>query len=232
MRRIKLLVLPILLTLFFLFAGCSDKKKTMLFIGDSMMAEDEIGQEFTYTALIERQMPEYKAVVLDRSGWATDSYLKNWDDLKGDFPRKAELVFIQIGIYDLSKHGHNDTTITNSILNMQIIMSRLEKAFPSAEIVLLSSVRVDPTKFGEGDEYAGFNEQTNTYLSRIGDGYTIIAAERRNSYIDLLRQVPIQSTYDGIHLNKNGHSIVANILTRFLREYIKLQQQAEEFRNQ
>jgi hypothetical protein len=70
----------------------------------------------------------------------------------------------------------------------------------------------------------GFDQFTNEYLSQIAEGYSIIAADNNCNFIDLHRQVPPKSTTDGLHLNKNGHNIVASVISKFMREWLMVNQ--------
>lgn len=225
--RFFLSAMHILLSIALMLSGCADHRQTLFFLGDSMILEGQVDEEFTYPALIERQIPEFRTVVLERPGWTTNSYLQNWEDVEDDFPSRADFVFIQIGANDLKKYGQSDSVITNCINNMKEIMYRTSRRFPEAEIVLMSGNRIDYSKLGKGDA-EGFNEETNSYLSRIGAGYAIIAADNKHNFIDLFRQMPIQSTDDGLHLNENGNNITTKIIISFLREYYLSKQGTEK----
>lgn len=211
-----------------IFAHCSDQKKKLLFLGDSMTVGDEIDPKYTFTALLDHQIPGINTINLARSGWSTSSYLHRWEEVESDFPSRADFVFIQLGADDIKTYGHNDSTITLCIANMKVIMKKIESHFPSAEIVLMSSTKIDYSNMDQGIKEAGFNASSNTYLSRIAEGYSIIASEKNCNFIDLHRLVPIQNTYDGAHLDKNGHRIVAEVIRRFLRELMLLEQEKED----
>ena len=183
-----------------------------------MTAGDEIEQKFTFPALVETQIQGYKAINQSRSGWPTDTYIKKWEEVEDDFPSNAEIVFVQLGVNDLSKWGHNDSTITICTNNMEIILKRLRGHYPEAEIVLMSSVKMNVEAMDKKTKDAGFNSMTNSFLSRIGEGYSIIAMNSNCNFIDLHRLVPMKSTYDGVHLNKVGHKIVADVIIRFMNE--------------
>ena len=91
----------------------------------------------------------------------------------------------------------------------------------------MSRTKIDYSMMDKSNDTAGYSERTNEYLSRIGEGYSIIATESNDNFIDLHRLVPLKSTYDGVHLDKNGHNIVANVIIRFLSEYMVLDQAIE-----
>jgi lysophospholipase L1-like esterase len=144
--------------------------------------------------------------------------LSKWAEVEGDFPKSADVVFIQLGANDLKIDGHNNKTITTCINNMQRILSRLRNHFPKAEIVLMSSTKIDLAAMNDQTREAGFNEETNIYLSRIAEGYSVIATEYAYNFIDLHRLIPVRNTWDGAHLNENGHEIAAKIIIQFLRK--------------
>jgi lysophospholipase L1-like esterase len=204
--------------LFVSVIGCSDKQKMLLFLGDLQTAGDGIDAQRTFPALVERQLYGFRSINLGRSGWSTEAYLQRWDEIEDDFPSSADVVFIQLGINDLKIDGHNDKTITTCINNMQKILSRLRNHFPNAEIVLMSSTKIDFSVMNQQSKEAGFSEETNTYLSKIAEGYSVIALDFGYSFIDLHRLIPIRNTWDGVHLNENGNEIAAKTIIQFLRK--------------
>lgn len=213
-----------LISLIIVLSKCSEPKDALLFVGDSMTGQN-IDQQYTFTALLERQMKNYRIVDQGKSGWTTDSFLEAWDETASDFPSGTKFIFIQLGINDLIVNGHNESTITNCMNNMQMLIAKIKNDFPGAEIVLLSNTRID---FGNMDpkmKSKGFDPFTNEYLSQIAEGYSIIAAESKSNFLDLHRQVPPTSTIDGLHLNKNGHNIVASIISKFMREWMRVNQE-------
>ena len=224
MKRNYISSLLLFLSLIAIWTACSDQKKKLLFIGDSIIADDTVDPKYRFPSLIEQQLPGFKTIIQERPGWTTSSFLENWEVVEDDFPSRADLVFIQLGASDLQQLGSNDSTVTHCILNIYEIMERIKHHFPNADLVLMSSTKIDYLVLDTSMEDAGFDERTNEYLSRIGEGYSIIASENECNFIDLHRLVPIKSTYDGVHLNKNGHKIVADVILRFLREYMLLDQ--------
>jgi acyl-CoA thioesterase-1 len=205
-------------------ASCTDHRQTLLFLGDSTTAGDGVDAKNTFPALVGRQIKDIRTVNQGRSGWTTDTFLDQWDDVVEDFPSRADFVFIQLGANDLRVLGHEDSTISICIENMEEILRRLRKNYPNAEIVLMSSPKLDPAAMNEQIIQAGFGTKTNEYLSRIGEGYSMIAADNAYNFVDLHRLVPINNTYDGAHLDEGGHKIVANIIVRFLRELAQSKQ--------
>jgi len=201
-----------------MLTGCSDNDKILLFLGDSLTSGEGEDPELTFPALVDRQFDGYRAISQGRPGWSTDTFLKKWDEVERDFPSHAEVVFIQLGTNDLMENGHEDATITNCINNMEMILQKVRYQFPEAEIVLMSSTIIDHAAMDGRFSEAGFGHITNTYLSRIAAGYSIIAAESDLNFIDLHRLVPLNNTIDGVHLKPTGHNIVANVIAKFLRE--------------
>ena len=207
--------------------SCSEPRKTLLFLGDSLTAGDGIDAHRTFPALVERQIHGFRSINQGRSGWSTEDYLRRWDEVEDDFPKTADVVFIQLGANDLRVQGHKNETITTCINNMQVILGRLVDRFPSAEIVLMSSTKVDLDLMNDKIKDTGFGGETNTYLSRIAEGYSIIAIENGYSFVDLHRMVPIRNTWDGAHLSENGHEIAAKTIIQFLRRLYVPEKQIE-----
>ena len=208
----------IVIGLIAIFTGCTDQRKTILFLGDSISAGDGVDAKYTYPALLERRLGDIKVINQGRSGWSTDSYIDRWKEVEDEFPSRADIIFIQLGANDLRVHGHNDSTITICMENMKVILKKIRSHFPNAEIVLMSSTKMDPAAMDERMKEVGFGQWTNQYLSRIGEGYFMIASDNYCHFIDLHRLVPMNTTDDGAHLNKNGHQIAANVVIRFLSE--------------
>jgi len=227
MQRNYRLGLLFFFSLIAIFAGCSDQKKKLLFISDAISTGDAVDPEFTYSALIEERLPGFRSTIQERPGWTTSAYLEKWDEIEREFPSRADLVFIQLGIEDLRINGHHESTITICIENINEIMKRVKHHFPKADIVLMSGTKIDCSVTDNSLEAADFGEWTNEYLSRIGEGYSMLAVENNYNFVDLHRLVPLKSTYDGVHLDKNGHNIVANVIIRFLSEYMVLDQAIE-----
>jgi len=207
-----------------ILASCTDHRQTLLFLVDSITAVDGVESKNTFPALVGQQFKDIRTINQGRSGWSTDTFLDKWDDVEGDFPSRADFIFIQLGANDLRVRGHEDSTITICIENMEEILRRLRKNYPNAEIILMSSPKLDPAAMNEQIRQAGFGAETNEYLSRIGEGYSMVAADNGYSFVDLHRLVPINNTHDGAHLDDGGHKIVANILVRFLRELMQSKQ--------
>lgn len=212
-----------LLSFVIVLSKCSEPEDTLLFVGDSMTGQN-VDQQYTFTALLERQMNNYRIIDQGKPGWTTDSFLEAWDETSSDFPSGTKFIFIQLGIDDLIVNGHNESTITNCMNNMQLLITKMKNDFPNAEIVLLSNTRIDYGNMDHKMKSKGFDPFTNEYLSQIAEGFTILAADNKCNFLDLHRQVPIKSTIDGLHLNKNGHNIVASIISKFMREWTRVNQ--------
>jgi len=213
-----------LFSLVLVLSKCSEPEDTLLFVGDSMTG-DKVDQESTFTALLDRRLNGYRIVDQGTPEWTTDSFLEKYEDIVSDFPSGTRFVFIQLGINDLRTNGENPSTITNCINNIQQIILKIKNSYPEAEIVLLSNTKINYDAMDQGLKDQGYTRKTNEYLSQIAEGYSILAANNNCNFIDLHRQVPIQSTYDGLHLNKNGHNIVADIINRFMREWMRVHQE-------
>lgn len=208
----------IVIGLITIFTACTDQRKAILFLGDSITAGEGVDVKYTYPALLERRLGDIKVINQGRSGWSTDSYINRWEEVENEFPSRADIIFIQLGVNDLRAHGHNDSTITICIENMEVILKKIRNHFPNAEIILMSSTKMETAAMDESMKEVGFGQWTNQYLSRIGEGYSMIASDNFCHFIDLHRLVPMNTTDDGVHLNKNGHQIAANVIIRFLSE--------------
>ncbi len=218
MKRYYQLFFILFVGLLSILAGCSDNRKVLLFLGDSLTAAEGMETNFTFPALVAQKFDGYRAINQGSPGLSTGSFLQIWDEVEDEFPSQVEIVFIQLGGNDLLESGHEDATITSCINNMEMVLTKLRHRFPRAEIVLMSSTKIDQDAMNEQIKKIGYGDRTNLYLSRIGEGYSMIAAENRINFIDLYRLIPLRNTSDGIHLNNSGHQIVANVITKFLRE--------------
>ena len=205
------------ITLFYFFGSCSDNRPTLLFLGDSLTSGYGVKEKFAFPALIEQQLPEFRVLNQGRPGATTSSFLQNWEEIKDDFPSRADIVFIQLGANDLARNGVTQSTVTNCINNMETILFRLDRQFPKAKIVLMSSTKIDWSAVSQGVQDEKYNPEFNSYLSRIAAGYAIVAGDNGYSFVDLHRTVPLGNTLDGAHLNKNGHQVAAKVIVSFLR---------------
>jgi|GEM_PF-3796842 len=215
----KMNIVSIILLLFFSFLNFNiQQEKSILFIGDSFTAGDGIDKEFKFTTLIDKKLSNAVSINQGRSGWATSSYLRRWEEVESAFPQKADVIFIQLGGNDLRVDGHSKSTILQCKKNMGEILERLEAHFPKSEIVLMSSVKIDENKLVPKIKEAGFGKHSNKYLRKIGKSYQQLAKENGYGYLDLIAKLPINNTHDGAHLNKEGHSIVAKSILGYLQK--------------
>jgi lysophospholipase L1-like esterase len=213
----RILVISLLITTL-AFSGCESNDKVILFLGDSLTAGDGISEEKTFAYLVGSRFDDYKSINQGRSGWTTEAYLRRWEEVENDFPSKADIVFIQLGANDLRVQGHQESTVSTCIANMRNILSKIEAHFPDAEIVLMSSTKIDVAHMDSKIRDAGFSFETNDFLSRIAAGYAIIAANNQFNFVDLHRLIPLGNTLDGAHLNEVGHKLAADVITKFLRQ--------------
>lgn len=216
----------ILLVLIIALSGCTEQKRTILFLGDSLTAGDGVNRKHIFTSLVEKQLNGFQVINQGRPGWSTESYLNKWEEVVKEFPAQAEIVFIQLGSNDLRKHRHVDSTKTICMENMKEILRRTKNQFPGADIVLMSTTKLDPDKINERVREPGFGERANLYLSQIAEGFSMIAADSHNNFVDLNRLVPMGNTHDGAHLNENGHKIVADVILRFMRDLFNSKQES------
>lgn len=194
------------------------QEKTILFIGDSFTAGDGIREEHIFTSLIDKKLIKAVSINQGRSGWATSSFLRRWDEVQRDFPQKADIIFIQLGANDLRVDGHSKATILQCKKNMREILERVEAHFPKSKIVVMSSVKIDDNKLTPKVREAGFGRHSNKYLRKIGKSYQQIAKENGYGYLDLIAQLPANNTHDGAHLNEEGHKIVAYSILGYLQK--------------
>ena len=210
----------LLFSLVIFLARCSDQRDSIVFVGDSMNYNGGIEQPYTFPALLEKQLKTYRVVDLSKPNQTTNYFLENLDEITSDFPSGLKFIFIQLGINDLKVYGHNESTITNCVTNMQSILSEMKNRFPEVQIVVLSNTKIDYGSMDEEMKAQGYSQSTNQYLSQIAEGYSMIAADNKCNFVDLHRQVPINSTSDGFHLNKIGNNITAMVINTFLRNFI------------
>jgi lysophospholipase L1-like esterase len=214
----------VFLSLVIITCKCSQPGNAIVFTGDSTIIGENVDQQSTFVSLLDQQFAGIEIADQTETGWTTATFMEEWDEIVGDFPGGPKIIFLQLGLNDLTAYGHKDATITGIMDNIVLIVEKMKDQYPDAEIVLLSHTKIDYTKMDEDLRSEGYESSTNVFLSRIAEGYSIIASENNINFLDLQRQVPIKSTYDGLHLSENGHNIVADVISRFLRELIRVNQ--------
>ncbi|WP_020533030.1 SGNH/GDSL hydrolase family protein [Flexithrix dorotheae] len=193
--------------------------KTALFLGDSLTAGDGVDKALTFSARVGQNFEGLNSINLGRSGWPTTAYLKRWDEVTQKFPKQADFIFMQLGANDLRVDGHSDEVVQQCAVNMKEILKRLEEIYPQAQIILMSSTKIDYTQMNEQIRNANFGAHTNEYINSIGKKYKKLAKSEDYGFIDLYQKVPIHSTHDGAHLTEEGHAKVADIIIKYLESY-------------
>ncbi|MEX0324040.1 MAG: SGNH/GDSL hydrolase family protein [Puniceicoccaceae bacterium] len=192
--------------------------KTVLFLGDSLTAGDGLDQKYAFPALVGESIENLTTINQGRSGWATSSYLRRWDEVAAELPEQVGIVFIQLGANDLRIDGHSVHTVMQCRKNMEEILRRIENRYPSVEIVLMSATKLDPSTMTEKIRSVHFGKHSNKYISDIGEEYRSLAKARGYGFVDLHNQISMKSTIDGAHLNKGAHRQVAEILVDYLKD--------------
>ena len=217
MKNIYVRNIVLFITLAIVSGSCEDDRRTMLFLGDSLTSGAGLDEKHAFPALVNQQIPEFRVLNQGRPGETTNGFLKNWENIEDDFPARADIVFIQLGANDLAQNGVAQSSVTNCINNMETILFRLERRFPQAKIVLMSSTKIDWSAVSQNVKDEKYDPEFNGYLSRIAAGYAIIAKNNGYSFVDLNRTVPMGNTLDGAHLSKSGHKVAAKVIMNFLR---------------
>ncbi len=213
MMKIQLFIL-----IFSLFAGLNgEQEKTILFLGDSLTNGDGVAKELAFPALVGNKIKGVNAINQGRSGWATSSYLRRWSEVEQELPKNADMIFIQLGANDLRIDGYSDKTVEQCMLNMEEILKRIEKIFPDAEIVLMSSTKIDYTQMNEDIQKANFGKHSNEYINNIGKKYKKLGKTKGYGFIDLHSKIPLHSTHDGAHMSEEGHKKMARVIINYLK---------------
>lgn len=193
-------------------------EKTALFLGDSLTDGDGVQKQYCFPALVGQEVAGMSTINQGRSGWATSSYLRRWDEVAKKLPEEVDIIFIQLGANDLRVDGHSDKVVQQCADNMREILHRLEERYPEAQFVLMSSTKIDYTHMNELIRNANFGKHTNKYINSIGKEYKKLAKEEGYGFIDLHHKIPLHSTHDGAHLTKEGHRKVADEIVKYIEK--------------
>ncbi len=214
------------LTLSFIFAP---KKKKVIFFGDSITqaAIDKGGYIDLMNQLIKEKGKEAKFELVGR-GISGNKVPDLQSRLAKDvLALQPDLVFIYIGINDVWHYSHacckdkNGGTPKDKFEEgLKDIIAQIQKA--GAKVVLCT-----PTVIGE--KHDGTNEQDKMLeeyadISRkVAKSTKVKLCDLRNIFIEYLKKNNTKNqekdilTNDGVHLNKEGNTLIANSMMKFLK---------------
>lgn len=205
------------------------KKKKVIFFGDSITqaATDKGGYIDLMNQLIKEKGKETKFELLGK-GISGNKVPDLQSRLAKDvLAHQPDLVFIYIGINDVWHYSHpcckdkNGGTPKDKFEDgLKDIIAQIQKT--GAKVILCT-----PTVIGE--KYDGTNEQ-DKMLEEYADISRKVAkstkaklCDLRNIFITRLKKDNLKNqekdilTYDGVHLNKEGNTLIANSMIKFLK---------------
>lgn len=196
---------------------CSDEKKNVFLIGDSI----RIGYCGVTRAELSDEAEVFYVSDNNRNTQFVITNIYKWVSMFSD-PAKVDLIQFNCGHWDVAHWFGHDISLTSEseyARNLQIIIDLLRKSFPNAKIVFATTTTMNP----EGE--IGVNPRTNEEI----ECYNSIAVEvaTRND-IPINDLYPITREWDGsyysdpyCHFNTEANKKLGKIVADALRPYLK-----------
>jgi acyl-CoA thioesterase-1 len=186
----------------------NDSLKTVAFLGDSLTAGYQIGQDLAFPALLETRLntpsPQVEVINAGVSGDTSAGGLRRVDWI---LQRKIDVLVVALGANDMLR-GQKASATQN---NINAIVSKAQKKYPNIKIII-AGMKGLPSM---GKEYALNFERI---FSEVADSSNSIFVPF------LLEGVAGQRDYnlpDRIHPNAKGHMRIAETLLPFLESALK-----------
>jgi len=207
----KNLLLYILLVLSFtLYANdegesqMTTKKKTILFLGDSLTAGYGVEKELAYPSLVEQKLKKKFNVKVLNGGVSGSTTASGISRLKWFLKADPDILVLILGAND----GLRGIKVEESKKNLRLI---IDKANKEGLKVILAGMMLPPNY---GKEYT-------TNFKKM---YEEIRDEYKLDWIPFILQdvagLKDKNIEDGIHPNSEGHEIIASNLIKYLEPHL------------
>lgn len=197
-----------ILSLSFLSSDVQQKRKTIIFFGDSITAGYGISMDEAFPNLIQKRIDSlglnYEVINAGLSGEASAGGLDRIDwILKG----KPDVFVLELGGND----GLRGLSIQETEANLKAMIDKIKAANPNTKI-FLAGMQIPPNLGIE-------------YTKSFRDVFPKVAKDKKVELIPfLLENVGGETNLnqsDGIHPNQAGHKIVAETVWGYVSKYLK-----------
>ncbi|HBB30327.1 MAG TPA: G-D-S-L family lipolytic protein [Cyanobacteria bacterium UBA8803] len=168
----------------------------ILFLGDSLTDYCE-WQEF------------FRNLQIKNRGIAGDTTYGVLNRLQQSISSKPQKLFLMIGINDITK----GTKVTQIAANYRQILEIIKNQSPNTTVFIQSVLPVNSTKFPN----QGWNQKVvnlNTHLNNLAEEFSFDYIDLFPSFLDSHKELNIQYTTDGVHLNGQGYLLWTSIIEK------------------
>jgi acyl-CoA thioesterase-1 len=196
------------ISLFIMLAAAAPQSGVILFLGDSITAGNGLELSQAFPALVQQKIDakgwRFKAVNAGQSG---DTSAGALDRLNWLLKNPVEVLVLELGGND----GLRGLPVETTRKNLQLIIDRTKKKYPSARIVI-AGMKVPPNMGREyGDTFAAI--------------YADLAKRNKAPLIPFVLEgvggVPALNLPDGIHPTAKGQEIVAATVWKTLEPVLR-----------
>ena len=194
---------------------CSDEKKNVFLIGDSI----RVG----YCAAAREALEDKAEVFYVKDNCRSTQYvifnMKGWKS-KFDCPEKIDLIQFNCGHWDVAHWGGYEERLTSESeygKNIKMIIARLRDCFPNAKIVFATTTPMNP------DGSLGINPRSNPEIDRYNDIAVQVAKEEGVEVNDLnayVRDWGVECYSDYCHFTAEAFSELGKEVARRLRKML------------
>lgn len=159
-----------------------------------------LGNSITEQGLWEKKLDSLVVINHGISGDLTFSVLRR---LKHSIKHRPKTIFLMIGINDLGKRVP-DSVITKNIFK---IVRTLNKNLPKTSVYLQSILPINNEILGIPDQFNYFKNisKVNQILFENKKELNYTYIDLHSEFIDSNKNLKVEFTYDGLHLNDAGY---------------------------
>lgn len=182
--------------------------KTILFMGDSITAGYGVGSDYAFPALIQEKLDDLDLdFTVMNAGVSGDTSAGGLNRIDWLLKRPIDIFVLELGAND-GLRGH---PVESTWANLLGILKRVREKYPEARLVL-AGMQVPPNM---GPDYA------RAFLSVFKDVARETGAHLIPFILEGVGGVEAMNIPDGIHPNREGHAVIADLVWEHLKPLLK-----------
>ena len=181
--------------------------KTILFMGDSITAGYGVGSDYAFPALIQEKLDELDLdFTVMNAGVSGDTSAGGLNRIDWLLKRPIDIFVLELGANDGLRGHQVDSTRANLIG----ILERVRDQYPEVDLVL-AGMQVPPNM---GPDYS------KAFRSVFKDVAQETGAHLIPFILEGVGGVEALNIPDGIHPNREGHAVIANLVWDHLKPFL------------
>lgn len=181
--------------------------KTILFMGDSITAGYGVGSDYAFPALIQEKLDDLDLdFTVMNAGVSGDTSAGGLNRIDWLLKRPIDIFVLELGANDGLRGHQVDSTRANLIG----ILERVRDQYPEAHLIL-AGMQVPPNM---GPDYA------QAFRSVFKDVAQETGAHLIPFILEGVGGVEALNIPDGIHPNREGHAVIANLVWDHLKPFL------------